>query len=164
MKIVILLSAVWFTVEFLIYSDDLRTSNIVASGPHALELKYNNEFDDSIDENANSLGAGGIKYINDDIFSEKNESVVSNVILSNFNNKDNLNSLRNVNDDSGKHKKLSEQHKFVAKKPASDDNGETIFDIYFFFFLASLGFRVNSVAFFSFFSTLNAENFHLSNS
>lgn len=118
-KIVILLSAVWFTVEFLIYSDDLRTSNIVAAGPHALELKYNNDFDDGGDD-ANNLGA-----INNDIFNEKNDTVVNNVILSNLNNIDTFNSIRNAKDDSGKHQRISVQHRYDAKKPpAFDDNGK----------------------------------------
>lgn len=125
-KIVILLSAVWFTVEFLIYSDDIRTSNIVASGPHALELKYNNEFDDGGD-NPNSLGGININ----DIFNDKNDSVVNNVISSNLNNNDNFNSIRNANDDSGKHHKISAQHKYDAKQPAFDDNGKLwIFDLF----------------------------------
>lgn len=55
-KIVILLSAVWFTVAFLIYSEDRRTSDVVAQAPHNLELKYNNEFnDDNDDLNENSI-------------------------------------------------------------------------------------------------------------
>lgn len=144
-KIIILLSAVWFTIAFLIYSEDRRTSSIVASGPHSLELKYNNEFDDG-DDNENS-----IDNINDNIdrfFNNKpilsktigkhnvnsehakNESAVNNVILSNLNNNDNFNSNKNANDDIsnsntyGKHKRLDAQQRYDAKKSGSDENGK----------------------------------------
>lgn len=124
-KIVILLSAVWFTIEFLIYSDDLRTtSNIEASGPQSLELKYNNEFDDDHGgANGNSIGGSNIIDI-------LNDTAENNVILSNLNNNDNLNSIRNNEDSSSssniynKHIKISAQHRLDARKPASDDSGK----------------------------------------
>lgn len=136
-KIVILLSAVWFTIAFLIYSEDRRTSNMVASGAHSLELKYNNEFDD-IEDNDNSIDS---MNDNDDRFFKnepiinkypvnsenlKNESV-NNVILSNLNNNYNMNSNKNENDNSnifGKNKRLNTHHRVDVKKPASDDNGK----------------------------------------
>lgn len=137
-KIVILLSAVWFTIAFLIYSEDRRTSNMVASGPHSLELKYNNEFDD-VEDNDNSIdniNDNVDRFFNNEpiinkhsVNSEhlKNESVVNNVILSNLNNNNKLNSNRNDNDDSnifGKNKRLNAHQRVEVKKPASDDNGE----------------------------------------
>lgn len=123
-KIVILLSAVWFTIEFLIYSDDLRTSHIEASGPQSLELKYNNEFDDD-NGGANENSIGGSNII--DIL---NDTVENNVILSNLNNNDNLNSIRNEDSSSSsniynKHIKISAQHRLDARKPASDDSGKS---------------------------------------
>lgn len=132
-KIVILLSAVWFTIEFLIYSDDLRTSNIVASAPQSLELKYNNnEFDeDNRGANENSIDGSNINDI-------LNDTVENNVILSNLNNRnnnDNLNDIRNANEDSisssssnihSKHMKLSAQHRLDARKPAFDDSDKGV--------------------------------------
>lgn len=131
-KIVILLSAVWFTIAFLIYSEDRRTSNIAVSGPHSLELKYNNEFDD-VEDNEN-----GIDNINENIDrffnnqptfnknsvtneNHKNESVVNNVILSNLNNNEDSNDDSNI---SGKDKRLNSHQRPDVKKPAPDDNGE----------------------------------------
>lgn len=133
-KIVILLSAVWFTIAFLIYSEDRRTSTMVASGPQSLELKYNNEIEE-IDENENSID--NINENVDTFFNNemnfnkisndnpKNNSA-NNVILSNLNNNDNVNS-NNDNDDSnifGKHKRLNARQRIDIKKSASDDNGE----------------------------------------
>lgn len=121
-KIVILLSAVWFTIEFLIYSDDLRTSNVESSGPQSLELKYNNEFDDDIGgANENSIGGSNVIDI-------LNDTVDSNVIL---NNNDNSNSIRNEDSSSSnniynKHIKISAQHRLDARKPASDDSGKPL--------------------------------------
>lgn len=127
-KIVILLSAVWFTIEFLIYSDDLRTSNIAASAPQSLELKYNNEFDDDNDgANENSIGGSNLNDI-------LNDTVEDNVILSNLNNvhkNNNLNGIGNVNEDSSsssnsniysKHNKLSAQE---VRKSVFDDSGKS---------------------------------------
>lgn len=121
-KIVILLSAVWFTIEFLIYSDDLRTTNVESSGPQSLELKFNNEFDDDIGgANENSIGGSNIIDI-------LNDTVENNVILSNLNNNDNSNSIRNEDSSSSniynKHIKISAQHRLDARKPASDDSGK----------------------------------------
>lgn len=123
-KIVILLSAVWFTIEFLIYSDDLRTSNVESSGPQSLELKYNNEFDDDIGgANENSIGGSNIMDI-------LNDTVENNVILSNLNNIENSNSIRNEDSSSSniynKHIKISAQHRLDARKSASDDSGKVL--------------------------------------
>lgn len=113
-KIVILLSAVWFTVAFLIYSEDRRTSNVVAQAPHTLELKYNNEIDDD-DENLNENSINNINDLNDHYNNKDyvnklqhqlnqlnykyNESVILNSI---DNNRDNVNSYnRNINVDNG---------------------------------------------------------------
>lgn len=137
-KIVILLSAVWFTIEFLIDSEDRRSSNIVASGPHSLELKFKNDFDgdgnidgDSVNENSIDNEPVIYKHSANNV-NPKNDSVVNNVILSNFNNNDNFNSNKNFNDDAsvsnifGKNKRLNAHHKLdmePARKPPSDDNG-----------------------------------------
>lgn len=127
-KIVILLSAVWFTIAFLIYSEDRRTSGATASGPHSLEMKYNNEFDDA-EDNQNSIDHSNENidrfFNNQPIFNKKsvtsenlkNESVVNNVILSNFNDNDNSNI-------SGKHKRLNSHHRIDLKKPGSDESGK----------------------------------------
>lgn len=115
-KIVILLSAVWFTVAFLIYSEDRRTSNVVAQAPHTLELKYNNEFDDDSDDlnknsinNLNDLNShyNNKHYVdklqhqlNQQYLQSKNHKYNESVLIlnSNDNNSDNVNSYnRNIN-------------------------------------------------------------------
>lgn len=113
---------------------------MVASGPHSLELKYNNnhEFDD-VDDNENSIdniNENIDRFFNNELNfnknsvnsdNQKNDSVANNVILSNLNNNDNLDSNLNDNDDSnifGKNKRLSERQKADAKKSASEDNGK----------------------------------------
>lgn len=147
-KIVILLSAVWFTIEFLIYSDDLRTSNIEASGPQSLELKYNNEFnDDNGGANENSIGGSNI-------IDTLNETVENNVILSNLNNNDNLNNIRNEESSSSsniynKHIKLNAQHRLEARKPASDDSGNLLYLFCWTMFLMTKWIERKTVEFFS---------------
>lgn len=121
-KIVILLSAIWFTVAFLIYSEDRSTSNVVAQGPHTLELKYNNEFgddnnDDLNENNINNLNDLNNNYNNKRYVNElqhqlnqlhlqtKNHKYNESVILNsnNYNNNNNVNSYnRNMNIDNGK--------------------------------------------------------------
>lgn len=112
---------------------------MVASEPQSLVRKYNNEFDD-VDDNENSIDNINENvdrfFNNEQNFNknsvnnenQKNESVVKNVILSNLNNNDNLDSNINDNDDSntfGKNKKLGVREKIDAKRAGSDDNGKS---------------------------------------
>lgn len=146
-KIVILLSAVWFTILFLIFSDDGKysSSNIVASEhkPHSLELKSNNDFDgdgngnvdgDDVNENSiDNINENVDRFFNNEpkvyknsanSVNQKNDSVVNNVISSNFNNNDNLNSNKNFNDDAsvsnifGKNKRLNAHQRLDMDPPA----------------------------------------------
>lgn len=136
-KIVILLTAVWFTIAFLIYSEDRRSSNVVASGAHSLELKYNNEFDD-IEEAENRLDRISENvdrpFNNEPFYSKnfvntenhKNGSVANNVIINNLNNNNEFNNIRNKKIDgniSGSKSKRLNAHQKTEKKAASDDTG-----------------------------------------
>lgn len=143
----------WFTIAFLIYSEDRRSSNIVASGPHSLELKFKNDFDGDGNVDGDDVNENSIDNINENVdrffnnepnvyknsansVNQKNDSVVNNVILSNFNNNDNLNSNKNFNDDAsvsnifGKNKRLNAHQRLdmepAARIPSSDDNGESL--------------------------------------
>lgn len=154
LKIVILLSAVWFTIAFLIYSEDRRTSNVAI--PHSLELKYNNEInefeDNSINNNNNNKFLTNNKnYLNNlNNINHKNESVVNNVILNSKdrdtsfvnNNKNNFNSNNVNNDNIDKNKRLnnhSRKDEETIKSGAPDESGEFEYfsirlHIYIFFF------------------------------
>lgn len=151
-KIVILLSAVCFTIIFLIDSEDRRSSNIVAPRPQSLELKYKNDDGDG-NADGDDVNENSIDNINENVdrffnnepivyknsansVNQKNDSVVNNVILSNFNNNDNLNSNKIFKDDAslsnnfGKNKRLNAHQRLdmapAVRKPSSDDNGETL--------------------------------------
>lgn len=163
-KVVILLSAVWFTIEFLIDSEDRRTPSLNVENsldlkfktPHSLELKYKNVDGDmdgggdggdggGVDDNENSIdniNENVDKFFNNEPIiyknsansaNQKNDSVVNNVILSNFNNNDNLNSNKNFNDDAsisnifGKSKRLNPHQRLdmnSVRKPPAEDNGK----------------------------------------
>lgn len=115
-KIVILLSAVWFTIAFLIYSEDRRTSNVVAQGPHSLELKYNNEIEENDDLNENSINnlnnlnaLHNLKLNNVDNDNTNYKHYVNNLINTNHKNEsvilnsndNNVNSNKKSNNENG---------------------------------------------------------------
>lgn len=145
-KIVILLSAVWFTIAFLIYTED-RSGNVIASGPHSLELKYNNEFNDDFDDNSIHINNNNnnnnniddkillnkLNYVynnnNPNSVNQKNETFVNNVILNGSNrepvNIKNVFSNNNVNSNNlSKHKRLNRKDSEAARNGALDDSGE----------------------------------------
>lgn len=110
-KIVILLSAVWFTIAFLIYSEDRRSSGTGPSAPHHLPLNYKNDFNEFNEggHNANINEINGL------------DSVMNNVISnSNSNDKDLL-----PYDGSIKERKHHSNHNEpeTIKNAAADENG-----------------------------------------
>lgn len=144
-KIAILLSTIWFTVAFLIYSED----NSTATDSRTLALKYNgelNEFDDNriINDNENPNDNNYVKLtvrqkesVNNNfnnIENQKNESVVNNVILNNndafhVNNNNNVKQInyltkRSENSSKLKNRNQNEHHPEPQKNGPSDENGE----------------------------------------
>lgn len=111
-KIVILLSAVWFTIAFLIYSEDRRSSGTGPSAPHHLPLSLKNDFNEFNDggHNANNNEINGL------------ESVINNVISNNNVNDKNL----LLYDGSVKQKTHHSNHQEIIKNaipPGGYENG-----------------------------------------
>lgn len=130
-KIVVLLSAVWFTIAFLIYSEDRRTSGTAPSAPHNLPLIKNDLSGFDIGNNINSND-------NDHNVNDENDNEIDNVIL-NSNSND-----RAALPHSGHRKTYSNRHDSETKKIAgvraaapiaSDDSGEYCWLIGIFFFI-----------------------------
>lgn len=90
-KIVVLLSAVWFTVAFLIYSEDRRPANVPAQQPHSLELKFGSVFDDVDDvDDANANGVNAeLNNVNANNRANPNRNSFIDSVNSNNNNMDN---------------------------------------------------------------------------
>lgn len=130
-KIVVLLSAVWFTIAFLIYSEDRRTpaSGSAPSAPHNLPLIKNdlNEFD--VGNNFNNANND-----NDIGVNESKENQIDDVIMnSNLNDRAApvYSSLRKTHlnrHGDGETKKSAAANAAEKRAPAADDSGEYIFD------------------------------------
>lgn len=92
-KIVVLLSAIWFTIAFLIYSEDRRPANVPIQQPQSLELKFANVFDDVDDVDDANINGNGINAELNNV----NAIVRANSKKNNFND---INSNNNVDNDS----------------------------------------------------------------
>lgn len=92
-KIVVLLSAIWFTIAFLIYSEDRRPANVPIQQPQSLGLKFANVFDDVDDVDDTNINENG----NNAELNKVNAIIRANSKKNNFND---INSNNNVDNDS----------------------------------------------------------------